>query len=85
MTGQQPTCDLYVSHGAPRVGGLDWFIVKPAPNGSIDDEVQRLLNADRTVYHIMAKPCLTKRLVQKRPVRLKPTGISPRRRNRPPE
>lgn len=78
----QQICEVYVSHSAPkeRYARLDWFIVKPGPGGTVDEEVQHLLDAGRTVYRINAKPKLTQRLLHKKPIVLKPTGLASRRR-----
>lgn len=74
----QQVCDLYISHSAPTLDGLKWFVVTSSGSDTVDDQITSLLESGRTVYHIMAKPCLTKRLMQKSPITLKP--IRPRRR-----
>lgn len=70
-----PTSTIHISHsgGAPH----KWFVVE-----SGEQQIQSLLAAGRTVYEIKARPDATKALGEKRPIQLK-VSLQSNRRRRP--
>jgi hypothetical protein len=53
---------IYVSHSAPdHAGEVEWFVVEAAPLSTVEDAVESLRAARRSVYELDVEPWNGKR------------------------